>query len=427
MVEAIFEVNTDLFLSKALQWSKGFDQVCLFQSNGFNDQYSQVDCLLAVAAKEVFTSTAGQSTFERLEQFKSRFPDTWIPGFLSYDLKNELEDLHTQFPNRTGFPDAYFFVPQYILRFHSDSVQILADFPDEIYQAIQREKTLDPSYHVSGQVKSRMSKDDYFQAFQHILEHIKRGDIYEANLCQEFYAESAYIDHPESLFQKLNELSPTPFACFFRVDQSYILSASPERFLAKRGNTLISQPIKGTAPRGKNEAEDLSLKRNLVNNPKEIAENVMIVDLVRNDLTRSAIPGTVQVTEKLGLYSFKHVHQLISTISCEKNPELTDTQVLENTFPAGSMTGAPKISAMQLCDLYETARRGVYSGAIGYFAPEGDFDFNVVIRTILYQAENQYLSFHTGGAITIDAEAEKEYAECLTKASAILSALGQSL
>src|SRR5690606_34507667 len=184
----------------------------------------------------------------------------------------------------------------------------------------------------------------------------------------------------------------------------YILSASPERFLAKRGNTLISQPIKGTAPRGKNEAEDLSLKRNLVNNPKEIAENVMIVDLVRNDLTRSAIPGTVQVTEKLGLYSFKHVHQLISTISCKKNPELTDTQVLENTFPAGSMTGAPKISAMQLCDLYETARRGVYSGAIGYFAPEGDFDFNVVIRTILYQAENQYLSFHTGGAITIDAE-----------------------
>jgi len=423
MAEAIFEVHSELFLSKALQWSKGFEHVCLFQSNGFSNQYSQVDCLMAIDAAEVFTSKAGLPTFERLEQFKSRFPDQWIPGFLSYDLKNELEDLQTQFPNRAGFPDAYFFVPKIILQFKSNSLHIQADDPAAVYQAILNTEYLNPVFQFSGDIKSRMTREDYFHAFDQIKGHIQRGDIYEANLCQEFYDDDAKIENPEALFNKLNEVSPTPFACFFKVKQSYILSASPERFLAKRGNTLISQPIKGTSARGKDETEDEILKKNLANNPKEIAENVMIVDLVRNDLTRSAVPGTVKVKEKLGLYTFKHVHQLISTISCEKNPKLSDCEVIENTFPAGSMTGAPKISAMQLCDQYENSRRGVYSGAIGYFSPHGNFDFNVVIRTLIYNAETNYLSFHTGGAITMDAEAESEYAECLTKGTAIRSAL----
>lgn len=429
MASAIFQVQADEFLSKALSWSQGFDQLCLFESNGFQSPYAQVERMLAVGAQVVFTPKAGASTFEQLAHFKSRYPDSWIPGFLSYDLKNELEELQTQHPNRIGFPDAYFFVPRILIQFEKNQVNISSEIEDPaaVYQQIISHHPLSPSYTFKGQVKARMSQAEYFKAFYGIKNHIQLGDIYEANLCQEFYDDEAFIDHPEALFLRLNSLSPTPFACLFKIEDAYILSASPERFLAKRGSTLISQPIKGTSARGKDEQEDARLKEQLLNNPKEIAENVMIVDLVRNDMTRSAVPGTVRVTEKLGLYTFKHVHQLISTISCEKDPALSDCRVIQNTFPAGSMTGAPKISAMQLCDQYENSRRGVYSGAIGYFAPTGDFDFNVVIRTILYNRSKQYLSFHTGGAITMDAEAEKEYAECMTKASAILSALGQSL
>src|SRR5690606_15451497 len=228
-------------------------------------------------------------------------------------------------------------------------------------------------------------------------------------------------------YLSLNAISPTPFSTFFKLGDKYILSASPERFLAKRGETLISQPIKGTAPRGHSQAEDQAIRDALRTKPNEVAGNAMIVDLVRNDMTRSAKPGTVAAERKLEVKSYKQVHQLVSTITCTKSPEIGDIEAIKNIFPPGSMTGAPKISAMALCDQYEHSRRGIYAGAVGYFAPDGDFDFNVVIRTILYNQASAYLSFHTGGAITIDAQAEKEYEECLLKASAILKTLGATL
>lgn len=426
MARAIFETTTTDFLLKALNWSKRFETVCLFQSNGFHNQYSKVGSLLAVGAKEEFSANVG-SAFADLEKFKSRFPNQWIPGFLSYDLKNEIEDLSTEHPNPLEFPDAYFFVPEILIELLENQVIIHSESPDTVFEAIQLADNLDTSYLFSGKIKPRMDKSRYFEAFESIKDHIKKGDIYEANLCQEFYGENAEVSSPEALYLNLNKLSPTPFSSFIKVSDKYIISASPERFLAKRGNKLISQPIKGTAARGKNKEEDQQLKDNLATNPKEIAENVMIVDLVRNDLTRSAIPGTVEVTEKLGIYTFEHVHQMISTVSCQIDPSLKDTEVIKNTFPAGSMTGAPKISAMKLCDRYENSRRGIYSGAIGYFSSDGDFDFNVVIRTILYNHSKQYLSFHTGSAITIDAHAAHEFAECYTKASAILKALEKKL
>jgi para-aminobenzoate synthetase component 1 len=271
-----------------------------------------------------------------------------------------------------------------------------------------------------------MSKPEYLEAFSKLKTHIQRGDIYEVNLCQEFYAEGATID-PLLTYRELNRVSPTPFSTFFKIRDRYILSASPERFLAKRGETLVSQPIKGTAPRGRSPEEDSRIIKELRNNPKEIAENVMIVDLVRNDMTRSAKPGTVAAENKLEVKSYQQVHQLVSTVTCTKNPCISDIEAIKNIFPPGSMTGAPKISAMRLCDSYEASRRGVYSGTVGYFAPNGDFDFNVIIRTILYNKTQKYLSFHTGGAITYSAEAEKEYAECLLKAGAILKTLGAEL
>ncbi len=243
------------------------------------------------------------------------------------------------------------------------------------------------------------------------------------NFCQEFFAEDTVID-PLAVFLKLNEISPNPFAAFFKWKGNYVLCASPERFLAKRGEKLISQPIKGTAKRGVDDAEDEAIKQELRNHTKEQQENVMIVDLVRNDLTRSAKQGTVKTEELFGIYTFNQVHQMISTVVCELEDGISAIQAIKNSFPMGSMTGAPKISAMQLMEQYEHSRRGVYSGAIGYFCPDDDFDFNVVIRSLLYNQNKKYLSFQTGSAITYHADAEKEYEECLLKAQAILEALG---
>jgi len=238
----------------------------------------------------------------------------------------------------------------------------------------------------------------------------------------EFYAENV-IMKPHLVYQKLNALSPTPFSNYFKWFNQYILSATPERFLSKRGGKLISQPIKGTAKRSLDIIEDEQIKKDLLNHPKEQQENVMIVDLVRNDLTKSAKKGTVAVEELFGVYSFKQVHQMISTVVCELKEGLTNAEILKNSFPMGSMTGAPKIKAMQLMEKYERTKRGMYSGAIGYFSPNNDFDFNVIIRTILYNQSNQYLSFQVGSAITYYAEAEQEYEECLLKVKAILEVL----
>lgn len=421
MAKAIFEVNIEGFERKALAWAEQFEQCCYLQSNGYKDAFSAIDSILAVDSIATFESS--QNTFESLEIFKTKHPQQWMFGFFGYDLKNEIEELHTPFPNPLKFPDCYFFIPKVLIKFCGTSIHIEADDPKAVFDQInnfseeaKEENTATPN------IRTRMSKEEYFTAFDHMIRHIRRGDIYEVNLCQEFYAENAVIN-PLAVYQKLNRVSPTPFSTFFKLSDRYILSASPERFLAKRDNMLISQPIKGTAPRGNTHEEDENIINELKSNPKEIAENVMIVDLVRNDMTRSAQPGTVAAERRLEVHTFKQVHQLISTITCTKSKEISDIQAIKNIFPPGSMTGAPKVSAMRLCDTYEHSRRGVYSGTVGYFSPEGDFDFNVVIRTILYNQSEKYLSFHTGGAITIDAEAEKEYNECLLKASAILQTL----
>ena len=201
------------------------------------------------------------------------------------------------------------------------------------------------------------------------------------------------------------------------------MSASPERYLKKVGNQLISQPIKGTARRFADAVLDAQAKEQLSTDPKERSENIMIVDLVRNDLSRTAAKGSVQVEELCAIYSFEQVHQMISTITSEMLPEYKAVDALQTTFPMGSMTGAPKISAMQIIEQLEETKRGLYSGAVGYFTPEGDFDFNVVIRSILYNEQNQYVSFSVGSAITALSVPENEYEECLVKAKAMREVL----
>ncbi|MCC2598443.1 anthranilate synthase component I family protein [Sphingobacterium sp. FBM7-1] len=423
MATAVFQVDTLQFERQALQWAQQFDEVCFFQSNGYRDEYGQIDRLLAADAVDSLTAQQGDA-FAALEKFRAKYPDSWMPGFFSYDLKNEIEALTTSFPDRLAFPDAYFFIPRILIHFRKQEVEIEAPQPDEIYQAILSFQPTEEDLQTPQDMvfQKRMSKGAYLEAFQKLQQHIRLGDIYEVNLCQEFYTENVQLS-PLGVYQALNRTSPTPFSCFFKIQNKYILSASPERFLAKRGDKLISQPIKGTAARGSSAEEDQAIAECLKNNPKEIAENVMIVDLVRNDLTRSAQPGTVRANRQLEVQTFKQVHQLVSTITCQKKSTISDVLAIRHTFPPGSMTGAPKISAMRLCERYENSKRGIYAGAVGYFDPVGDFDFNVVIRSLLYQQTPSYLSFHTGGAITIDAEPEKEYEECLLKAAAILKTL----
>ncbi|WP_454801841.1 anthranilate synthase component I family protein [Mucilaginibacter phyllosphaerae] len=412
-----------VFKQKALAWAATFDTACYLDSNNFNDPYSKFDTVIAVGAKAELTANAGDA-FAQLSAFRDSNPG-FITGFFGYDLKNETEHLRSQNPDHLNFPDLYFFAPEILISITGNEVEIIGGNEEQILEIVESSSLSSGTQKAALNLQPRFSRDEYIQAVEKIKNHIVRGDIYVTNFCQEFFADDAEID-PLSIFSNLNKLSPTPFSAFFKWQGNYMMCASPERFLAKRGSKLISQPIKGTARRDEDEKVDQLLIEELRNHPKELQENVMIVDLVRNDLTHSAKPGTVKTEELYGIQSFKQVHQMVSTVVCQLRDDVSAVDAVKNTFPMGSMTGAPKISAMQLMEQYERSKRGVYSGSIGYFSADGDFDFNVVIRTLLYNSSKKYLSFHVGSAITYHANAAQEYEECLLKAKAILEVLGIS-
>ncbi|ADY52576.1 Chorismate binding protein [Pseudopedobacter saltans DSM 12145] len=413
-----------VFIDKALQWADQFQILAIFDSNSHSEKYAEYDLVIAADYIDLL-ETNFKDAFGKLEKFKNKHQG-WLFGGLGYDLKNDIESLKSENPDYLEFPDCFFFVPKHILLIRGNTLEVQSD-QINLYQEIQNFKNpiLDYDQQEQKIIRQRFSKDEYIRQVKDIQNRISAGDIYETNFCMEFYGESPIL--PLTTFHRLNNSSDAPFSAYFRWFDKYIICASPERFLAKRSLKLISQPIKGTAKRGNTPEEDDLLKDTLYNNPKERQENVMIVDLVRNDLTKCAKSGTVRVEELFGIYSFKQVHQMISTIVCEIKEQESIVNILKSTFPMGSMTGAPKIKAMELMEFYERSKRGIYSGAIGYITPEDDFDFNVVIRSILYNATNQYFSFHAGSAITYYADAEKEYEECLLKIGALVKALNGKL
>ena len=419
------------FRKKLFQWSSQFHEIAWLDSNNYPQTTSNFEAVLAV---EAFTAlkTDHHEAFEQLKEYQEITKD-WIFGYLSYDLKNDLENLSSKNFDGLKFPDLYFFQPQKLILVGKEEVEFryLKMVDDEItsdYEEIlQLELTLKNNSSEDKKevnpIQSRISKEEYLKKVSEMLEHIYRGDIYEANFCQEYFSENRAIE-PAKVFQNLNKISSPPFASFIKLEDFYVLSASPERYIKKEGNKVISQPIKGTARRAETEEEDSKIVEMLAKDPKELSENVMIVDLVRNDISKVAKKGSVQVDELCKVYSFKQVHQLVSTISAELEIGCTPIEVLKATFPMGSMTGAPKISAMKIIEELEESKRGLYSGAVGYFTPEGDFDFNVVIRSILYNASLEYVSFSVGGAITSRSIPEQEYEECQLKAKAMQQALG---
>lgn len=355
--------------------------------------------------------------------------NSWQFGFISYDYKNQIEKLSSHHPDGIQFPEKHFFTPQLLFVLEGEKSELLynkehysSNEINAILNNITTYKLADVEIKQPITVKSRISKEDYLANVAALKNHIQLGDIYEVNFCQEFYAEKVTIN-PIDYYFLLNAKSPTPFSCFVKQDDKYLLCASPERFIQKTGNDIISQPIKGTIKRGKDQQEDELLKQTLFNDQKERSENVMIVDLVRNDLSKIAQKDSVKVDELCGIYTFPQVHQMISTVRAKLKENTTFEEIIQALFPMGSMTGAPKVSAMQLIEKYESAKRGLYSGTVGYITPEKNVDFNVVIRSITYNQQNNYLSFMVGGAITNLSVPEKEYEECLLKAKAMIEVL----
>jgi len=417
--------HTNEFTSKLFDWSQQFKQIAWLDSNSYEQKYSSYDLVLAVDAFTLLTTDTIEA-FTKLKAYKNDTKD-YIFGYLNYDLKNDIETLISKNHDGLNFSDQYFFQPKklFFLKGNELEVQYLEDFEHEIESDLKSILNyIKPSTQVEHKVKvhKRITKQEYLQQLDIILNHIHRGDIYEVNFCQEFYAENASID-PFEVYKKLNEISKPPFASFLRTDNNYVLSASPERFVRKQQQTIISQPIKGTAKRLVNKKLDKKLALALEKDEKERSENIMIVDLVRNDLSKTAIKGSVKVEELCKVYSFDQVHQLISTVVSSVAYETDAIDIIKSLFPMGSMTGAPKVSAMKIIEALEVSKRGVYSGAMGYFTPTNDFDFNVVIRSILYNETQKYLSYSVGGAITSKSNPEKEYQECLLKAIAMKKAL----
>lgn len=427
-LENEFEIaDLVLFKLQLQKWIEEHEHFCLLDSHSQNlalhaHSYSDYD-MLAAAGKQTSFIGSGYSKLSEVDSYIDSIQD-WCFGHLSYDLKNEIEDLSSAHPDHLQWPSIDFFQPSYLFAIKANKVVVSVHEsqvikPSELFDVIIH-TTISDHQKLNLRLVPKLDFHSYQKAVKKLLEHIQRGDIYEANYCFELAAKQKM--NPHQVYMALSKTSPTPFSAFYRSAQNYMLSASPERYLKKRGSLLISQPIKGTSPRGRAGEQDQKIKEALEKDLKERTENIMIVDLVRNDLSRLATRGSVKVEELCGIYTFSQVHQMISTITAELNNN-SFKEIISATFPMGSMTGAPKIKAMQLIDQYETSRRGLYSGAVGYISPSKDFDFNVVIRSLQYNARSQYLSYMVGSAITAMANPEKEYDECLLKAKAIESAI----
>lgn len=407
---------------KVLNWLQQFDTFCFLDNHQYQITPHTVECLVAAGEKRRLQVNAGTGLLQLQEFIDEK--KSWLFGHLGYDLKNEIEKLTTAKNSGIQFPDLFFYEPEIIIRLAENEIMIEAVNANSVFEDIVNSSPSASLQTTIPVIKNRISKEEYIDVVKKLKEHILRGDCYEINFCHEFFAEQTLID-PIEVYIQLSDFSPNPFSALYKMNNQWLICASPERFIKKQGDNILSQPIKGTARRVIDNKDKDEVSRNeLFNSAKDRSENVMVVDLVRNDLAKVCAEGTVQVDELYGIYSFPQVHQMISTVSGKVKANTSFTDIIKATFPMGSMTGAPKRSVMGLIEQYEQTKRGIFSGAVGYISPEGDFDFNVVIRSIMYNADTAYLSFQTGSAITYYSNPENEWEECLLKAKAIKTVLG---
>ncbi len=394
-------------LPELLLHAQNFEVACILVSNNFTDPYGRFQLVAGFGEKEAYYNP---DALEKSNDLKL--------GFIGYDYKNKIEVLSSNNPAAVPIPDFYFFSPTELL-----VVNRCLEIEQNTLHLISENKTeLNSDYSAELDWKCRTPAEDYYKNIESIKKQIENGDFYELNYCIEWTADEVNDFDPYAAFYKLNKTAPAPFAVFFKLGSKYLLCSSPERFLRKHGSNLISQPIKGTRKRLPDKEADSLIAAELENSEKDRAENIMITDLVRNDLSVVCKNGTVQVKELCKIYSYSHVHQMVSLITGETRGDVEFNQIVKATFPMGSMTGAPKIMVMNEIERYENFKRGWYSGAVGWYQ-NGDFDTNVVIRSLQFDRDTETLIYNVGGAIVYESDAEKEYEECAVKAAGILSAL----
>lgn len=408
-----------------LAWASGFSSCCFLDNHQYHSDFHTHECLVAVGAYKQLIAKSGEGALQQLQQFLNDYKGHWFFGHLGYELQAETEAVLSNKQDKIGFADLHFFIPETVIRLQVNEliIESLNNPPTEIWQQIN---TTPHSKDVNAPVelKAVIGKDEYLDTVKKLQQHILRGDCYEINFCQPFFAKDVLLN-AANIFTKLGQISPMPFACFYRQQQQYLLCASPERFLQKKGDRIYAQPMKGTAPRFAETKTDFASKQQLQTNSKERSENVMITDLVRNDLSKVCKEGTVQADDLFGIQTYPQVHQMVSTISGVLREDVSFMDILLANFPMGSMTGAPKKRVLQLIEQYEPQRRGLFSGSVGYISPDENFDFNVVIRSLLYNAETRYLQYFAGSAITFYSNAEQEYEECMLKTKAVREVLGR--
>jgi para-aminobenzoate synthetase component 1 len=402
-----------------LLWANQFHYFTAYDSNSYSDAYKKYDFLIAIDALDTYIEKFDNQSFKEWKQ------SDFVCSVLSYEMNHQALHISTNNDTFIDFPPYFFYKPRYIIYIKEGRIYINRNYPEAIEMLEQiytiESKEIEELPNIA--FKTETTQREYTNTVSQIKEKIEQGAFYELNYCIDFRAEEADFDAIQT-FIHLNKLAQTPMAALVKIGKKWILSFSPERFVAKRGATLIAQPIKGTAKRNVDLNEDERIKKALQQSEKERAENSMIVDLMRNDLTPFAKTGSIEVKEWCEIYSFKHVHQMISTIEATLENEEQLVDALINCIPAGSMTGAPKKNVMKHIESFESFKRQMYAGNIGYFDFDGDFDWNVVIRSIYYDEKNKKANFSVGSAITIQSDAEEEYKECLLKAQFLLKAFG---
>jgi para-aminobenzoate synthetase component 1 len=402
-----------------LLWANQFHYFTAFDSNSHTDAYTKYDFLIAIDTLDTYIEKFDNQLFN---EWKQR---DFVCSIMSYEMNHHPLNISTNNDTFIDFPSYFFYKPRYVIYIKEGRIYINRNYPEaiEILDQISNYSIITKYSIPKISFKTDISEENYIHTIHQIQDKILEGAFYELNYCIDFKAESAEMDAIHTFIQ-LNEIAQTPMAALVKMGKKWILSYSPERFVAKRGNILIAQPIKGTARRHADTIEDERIKLELQQSEKERAENNMIVDLMRNDLTRYAKTGSIHVSEHCKIYSFKHVHQMISTIEATLEHEENAIEAIMHCVPAGSMTGAPKKNVMKYIDIFETFKRSMYAGNIGYFDTDGDFDSNVVIRSIYYDEKHKKANFSVGSAITTQSIASEEYKECLLKAQFLLKAFG---
>ncbi len=416
----------------------GYNENWIFLYSGLHKQIKNSKSYLCLYPQNEIIS----DDFSKLEKGLNNKENQYF-GYLSYELKNQLENLKTGEKSFIDLPNLWMINFGLVLEFDHDKKEItyfstdksnLGVFPDLIRNPYGASKKWipdqvrnDTAEEITIQnLTSNFTKKEYFQKVKSIQNHIENGDIYQANLTRKFFG--LFTKKPKNsfdIFLKLTKASPANYSSFLKLADTEIISSSPELFLKiDESGKVLSSPIKGTAKRFKDKKLDEESKINLQNSPKEQAENLMIVDLVRNDLSKYCVPSSVTVENLFKVSSYKTVHHLSSDIHGIKNPASTNLDIIKSCFPAGSMTGAPKIKAMEICARLEEKNRGIYSGAVGLISSE-ICELSVVIRTIIIR-ENKF-EFQVGGAITFDSKPQSEWQETINKAKGIAKTLGIKL